>query len=303
MIYVATVHWRSPQWIAPQLEYLGRHIAAPFKVFAVLNGIEDRALWSRFDHAEDMRAPHGEKLNALARLVAEQAHPDDVIIFLDSDAFPIRPLDRWLAGTLEERSFTAIQRRENFGDLRPHPSFCATTVGLWEQIGGDWGREPFTTPTGAVLDDAGTRVLRSLEQSRVDWQPLTRTNTRDAHPLWFGVYGQHIYHHGAGSRSKWSGLDDHKVFSEASRRHPSLGSLGKGVRKDPRALLHVRPGSLALLPAASARSVRQVRKRMLLWSTDRRSERVFRRLSTDPAFYRAFDDSVPGPPPVAPGRH
>ncbi|HEY7916098.1 MAG TPA: hypothetical protein VIC86_03880, partial [Acidimicrobiales bacterium] len=219
------------------------------------------------------------------------------IIFLDSDAFPIRPLDRWLAGTLEARPLTAIQRRENFGDLRPHPSFCATTVGLWERIGGDWGREPWTTPTGDVLDDAGTRVLRSLERCQVDWQPLTRSNTHDAHPLWFGVYGQHIYHHGAGSRRKWSGLDDHRVFSEASRRHPSLGSLGKRVRKDPGALRRLRPADLAVLPAASARSVRQARKRLLLWSTERQSDQVFRRLTTDPSFYRAFDDSLPDPPP------
>jgi len=296
MIYVATVHFRSTQWIAPQRDYLDRHIAAPFKVLAVLNGIDDRALWRRFDHAEDMKAPHGEKLNALARLVVEQARPDDIIIFLDSDAFPIRPLDRWLARTLEERPLTAIQRRENFGDLRPHPSFCATTVGLWERIGGDWRREPWTTPTGYVLDDAGTRVLRSLDRCQVDWQPLTRSNTHDAHPLWFGVYGKHIYHHGAGSRTKWSAFDDHKVFSEASRRHPSLGSLAKNIRTDPRALRRVRPADLAVLPAASARSVRQARMRLLLWSTERRSDKVFRRLTTDPAFYRAFDGSLPDPP-------
>jgi hypothetical protein len=303
MIYVLTVHWRSPQWVAPQLEYLHRNIASPFRVFAVLNGIDDRELWNRFDHAEDLKAPHGEKLNALAGLVVDQASPDDIIVFLDSDAFPIRSLDGWLSETLRARPLIAIQRRENFEDLRPHPSFCATTVRCWNRIGGDWGRELWTTPSGAVLDDAGTRVLHSLEAHGVDWLPLTRSNTRDAHPLWFGVYGHYIYHHGAGSRTKWSVLDDQKVFTPASLQNPSLGSLSREVRSDPRALLHVRPRDLAVLPAASARSVRQIRKRLLMLAADRQSDRVFRRLIVDPAFYREFDESVPETASGSPDRH
>lgn len=54
MINIATVHWRSPKWIGVQLDYLERSIDAPFRVFAALNGIEDGALWDRFDFAEDM---------------------------------------------------------------------------------------------------------------------------------------------------------------------------------------------------------------------------------------------------------
>ena len=65
MINIATVHWRSPKWIGVQLDYLERSIDAPFRVFGALNGIEDGALWDRFDFAEDMEGGHPEKLNAL----------------------------------------------------------------------------------------------------------------------------------------------------------------------------------------------------------------------------------------------
>ncbi len=295
MIYVATVHWRSSQWIAPQLDYLRRHIRSPYRVFAVLNGIDDPELWRRFDYADDVVGSHGVKLNALARVVSEQADPGDIIIFLDSDAFPVRPLDDWLQHTLASHPLVAIQRRENFGDLRPHPSFCATTVDLWNGIGGDWDREAWTTPSGAVLEDAGTRVLRSLEEARLPWLPLTRSNTHDAHPLWFGVYGHYVYHHGAGSRPKWSVLDDQKVFSSASISGPSLGSLATKVARNPRRLFEVRPRDLRVLSAASTHTMSQVHRRWMMHAVNRQSDRVFARLTVDPSFFREFDDAPVDP--------
>jgi hypothetical protein len=290
MIYVLTVHWRSPQWIVPQLDYLRRYIRSPYRVFAVLNGIDDVELWRHFDYTDDVPGTHGAKLNMLARVVSGQADPDDIIIFLDSDAFPVRPLDDWLHRTLAAHPLVAIQRCENFGDLRPHPSFCATTVGLWNKINGDWDREAWTTPSGAVLVDAGTRVLRSLEEAQIPWLPLTRSNTYDAHPLWFGVYGHYLYHHGAGSRPKWSVLDDKKVFGGAAVSGPSLGSLAADAARNPRRVLAVRPRDVPVFVAASTKTASQLHRRWMMRSVDRQSERIFTRLTADPFFYREFDD-------------
>ena len=295
MIYVVTVHWRSPEWIGPQLDYLRRYISSPYRVFAVLNDIDDADLRKRFDYADDLAGPHGKKLNALAQLVTDQAQPDDVIIFLDSDAFPIRPLDAWLDRTLTAHQLVAVQRQENFGDLRPHPSFCATTVGTWNRIEGDWSRAAWITPSGAPLEDAGTHVLSGLEAAGIPWQPLTRSNTHDLHPLWFGVYGHYVYHHGAGSRPKWSVLDDRKVFTDANLASPSLGSLSADLRHDPGRILRVRPRHLRVIPPATARTVGQIHRRVLLHAVNRQSDRVFARLTTDPTFYREFDDSFVDP--------
>jgi len=292
VIYVVTIHWRTPKWIDPQRRYLERHISAPFRLFATLNNIEDPSMGERFDYADSRKGRHGLKLNALAQRVADEADPDDILIFLDSDAFPIRPLDEWLEAQLDRHPLLAVQRRENFGDLRPHPSFCATTVGYWGRIAGDWSREPWTTPQGEVLEDAGTRVLRSLDAERADWLPLVRTNTKDTHPLFFGVYGHYIYHHGAGSRASWSSLDDRKVFADARPKDQSLRTLASDVSKDPRLLLRVRPRHSDVLRAAAARSFHQVRVRQIVRATDRESQRVFRRLSSDPSFYSEFDDTV-----------
>ena len=233
MIYVVTVHWRSPRWIHPQLAYLRRNVRAPFKVFASLNGIRDQSLWQEFDHADELDGHHGAKLNKLARSVAAVADPSDVLIFMDSDAFPIRPIDGWLEKRLADYPLIAVQRKENFGDLRPHPSFCATTVGFWEQLGGDWTRDTWTTPDGVELEDAGTRVLLSLEEAHVQWLPLVRTNNREGHPLWFGVYGHYVYHHGAGSRTVWSVIDDRRVFTDTGSGDAEPGVTRHRVQEGP----------------------------------------------------------------------
>jgi hypothetical protein len=292
MIYIVTVHWRTPRWIEPQLAYLRRTIDEPYQVFGSLNDIGEGPLWDEFDYAEDIPGPHGSKLNQLADRVVSQGQDSDILLFLDSDAFPVVPVSRWLTESLEEYALVAIQRRENFGDLRPHPSFCATTIGQWRQLGGDWSRKPWTTPSGSQLDDAGTLVLEALEARGLRWLPLSRTNSFNPHPLFFGVYGHRIYHHGAGSRTKWSVVDDNKVFTDESLRSPSLGSLVDQLRADPQAWRRLRPQHLKVLPAATARSVRQVRKRVRLRSIEHRSERYFSLLATRPNFACDLDASI-----------
>jgi len=266
MIYVLTVHWRSSEWIEPQLDYLRRHIASPYQVFAVLNDIDDRDLWKRFDHAEDRAGPHGKKLNFLAELVSDGAEPDDVIVFLDSDAFPIRPLDAWLERTLASHQLVAVQRKENLGDLRPHPSFCATTVETWNRIGGDWSRAAWTTPGGDLFEDAGALVLEALETAGVPWYPLTRSNTHDLHPLWFGVYGGIVYHHGAGFRWAVGRVDlvNPPRLTTRARHVPGLGRLLRRRNRARAQRFHARTAAVA----------------------QRLSDEVYGRIERDPEFYR-----------------
>ncbi|MGH9018375.1 MAG: hypothetical protein ACRDY1_11560, partial [Acidimicrobiales bacterium] len=96
MINVVTVHWQSDKWIDAQLHYLARAIDVPYRVFASLNGIDDPGQAERFHFAADLEGSHAAKLNRLAEIVAEDSGPHDILIFLDGDAFPVRPLARWL---------------------------------------------------------------------------------------------------------------------------------------------------------------------------------------------------------------
>lgn len=198
MIHVATVHWRDARWIAPQAGYLTRHLPE-HRVWAAVEGIptEDAAA---FDVALELTGSHPEKLNELAARIAEVASPDDLLLFVDGDAFPIAPVD---ASLLAGRPLAAVRRDENLGDPQPHPCFCLTTVGYWTEIGGDWRRgRTWVNAAGEEVTDTGGNLLGILEARGDDWTPLLRSNRTDLHPLWFGVYADVAYHHGAGFRSR-----------------------------------------------------------------------------------------------------
>jgi hypothetical protein len=197
VLHVVTVHWQDDRWIEPQLRFLRRNLPPEHRVYASLNGI-DPSFDASFFSASDLEGGHADKLNALAAVVAEQAHRDDLLMFLDGDAFPIAPIGRSLLGGTE---LAAVRRDENLGDRQPHPSFCLTTVGFWSDIDGDWRRGyEWTSATGDQVTDVGGNLLGILTAGEIPWRPLLRSNRFDLDPLWFAIYGDVVYHHGAGFR-------------------------------------------------------------------------------------------------------
>jgi hypothetical protein len=208
MIHIATVHWATDRWVDVQLHYLEKHVRSPFRVYACLDGI-DRDLSDRFYYSLSLeQARHPDKLNLLAELIAEEADANDLIVFLDGDAFPIAPFEPAVDGMLAENPLAAIRRDENRGDPQPHPSFCVTTVGFWQDIGGDWSRgQTWLNADGETVNDPGGKLLKALEERGTGWTPLLRSNAKDLHPIFFGVYGGLIYHHGAGFRKPLSRSD------------------------------------------------------------------------------------------------
>jgi hypothetical protein len=263
MIHVATVHWRTDRWIDLQLRYLERFVRAPYRVYAYLNGVDER-YDRRFHFVSRDAGSHGEKLNALAAQIAAEASADDLLVFLDGDAFPIAELVGPVRRMLERRPLAAVRRDENVGDRQPHPSFCATTVGFWGEIEGDWrpGHE-WRDAEGRLVTDFGGNLLRALEVRNVDWHPILRTNGDELHPLWFGIYGDLIYHHGAGFRRPISRLDGAQVMRHRLQRWPVA-----------RRLEH---------------EWIQIRIRRRLAANERLSERVFARIQRDDDFYRELE--------------
>lgn len=201
MLHVATVHFRSPRWIEIQTRHLREHLPVPHRIWTSLEGI-DPAYARHFDRVLEQRGPHAGKLNHLALEIGAEAAEDDLIMFLDGDAFPIRDPMPTLTENLPRFPLIAVRRAENVDEPQPHPCFCVTTVGTWRELGGDWSASfPWSGPHGARTSDVGGNLLRALELSGTPWLPLLRTRGETDHPLFFGTYGDLIYHHGAGFRS------------------------------------------------------------------------------------------------------
>lgn len=235
MIYVCTVHHRAPRWVRPQLEYLARHLSEPFRVHAVVDAVDP----SPFDVAlEADVTQHGPRLNLLADDVIERgAADDDLLMFLDSDAFPIAdPLPRVRADLAAGAVLVAARRNDGIGTPWPHPLFAVTTVGWWREHG-DWQPGPlYLCDNGERWTDAGARLLEELEHTRERWVGLTRTNPQRLHPLFFGIYGDLIYHHGAGSRRPISKADVAAGgdMDERAERNRAIGDrLYRALTRDP----------------------------------------------------------------------
>jgi hypothetical protein len=153
---------------------------------------------------------------------------------------------------------------ENAGDIQPHPSFCLTTVKFWKEINGDWKRGyEWRNSTGNKITDTGGNLLSILDKKRIGWLPLLRSNKRDLHKLWFGIYEDLIYHHGAGFRQPVSRVD---LQEHAHANIPHLDRL------------------LSIL-------YRNIFWRRIIKKNTVLIEEIYQSILTDTNFYRYFQES------------
>lgn len=283
MIHIATVHWRDPRWIAIQQERIRCNLSARHRIYANLEGIGGRQ--SGFYHCDTSGGDHPEKLNALAQSVLDrEPPPDDLLIFMDGDAFPIRPLDDWLTTLLKDAPIAAVQRLENSGDIQPHPCFCVTTVGFWRELHGDWRPGgSWLNARGEAVTDVGGLLMEQLASANFKWNPIHRSNTFDLHPVLFGIYGRHVYHHGAGFRDPYLRVDG----SEASAAYVRLKRQARLL-----ALTKVRPRHAVLLRRAMTQ--RRALKAINGTVSELRAEsdKLFAQIEHDPDFFRTLESSI-----------
>lgn len=208
MIHIATVHWETDKWVDIQLNHLQKNISQPFRIYAFLSGDASKHRRKFFYASTEPIKEHAIKLNLLADIISQCANENDPLIFIDGDAFPINPLDDFVPSTLKTFPLAAIQRIENLSDIQPHPSFCLTTVGFWRRIKGDWAEGYQWLSQGNIRrTDVGGNLLKILEDENVQWLNLHRSNPSPYHPIFFGIYNNLIYHHGAGFRDPMSRYD------------------------------------------------------------------------------------------------
>jgi hypothetical protein len=230
MIHIATTHHGDPRFAEIQAERFRRHTGEPYRLYAYLHGSPE-AQRRRFDFVlaapdvPDGGLSHVDALNALAAEMLERAEPGDAIVFTHGDTFPIAEWTGRVREMLASHPLAAVQRRENM-EPTAHECFCATTAGFWDEIDGRWGTGPEWDSAGRRVTDTSAALWEILERRQVDWLPILRTNARDLHPVWFAVYGEVIYHHGAGFRPSMSRRD----AVEYAHLPPPLRNIA-GVRR------------------------------------------------------------------------
>jgi hypothetical protein len=230
VLHIATLHYGPALWIEIQARYLREHLSVPYRVWTSL-GSANPSYASHFYRVIDQGGRHSDRLNHLALEILYEADDSDLLMFLDGDAFPIADPMPLINDGLSRAPLVAVRRDENLGDGQPHPCFCVTTVGTWRSLPGDWsGSYRWLDAQGKRVSDVGGNLLRALELSKTSWVPVLRSNRRNLDPIFFAIYGDVIYHHGAGFHA---GLPTraHLALAPPRMRLPRIPVVRRLVRR------------------------------------------------------------------------
>jgi hypothetical protein len=151
---------------------------------------------------------HPAALDYLARKVAADF---DYIVTLDNDSFPVR--GDWLeilVGECEKGAALAgVYRDEMAPSIEPfiHVSGLCIRPRDLRELNVSFGRD--ARPEIEHNQDVGQRITYELTRQGRTIAPLRRSNVVNVHFLIAGLYGDVIYHHGAGSRKGmfWTSTD------------------------------------------------------------------------------------------------
>jgi hypothetical protein len=231
VLYIVTVHYGSPRWIEIQERYIRENVTVEHQTWSSLEGI-DPAYGRHFTRVTEQAGRHAEKLNHLALEISHEADDEDLLMFLDGDAFPIADPMPLINESLAKAPLMAVRRAENLNDPQPHPCFCVTSVKTWRELPGDWSAGyMWVNSEGERVSDVGGNLLRQLELTKTPWVEVLRSNRTSVDPLFFAVYGEAVYHHGAGFRTMKLNRARHTLAPE-SRPLPRMPVRRQLVRRD-----------------------------------------------------------------------
>ena len=209
MIYIVTNHHGHDRFIHLQSKYLKRYSQSDYKVYCGISKMshihaEEKNVKS-YDFINtdcpSLKNQHHLKMNFMSDLIEEKEliGDDDLLVFLDGDAFPISYWEGEVYTALKTNKVVSVYRTENIeptipDEHKPYPHllFVAVKAKFWFENQLKWEKSQAEGPIGPPLK-------MWLEEKKYSTYPLLRSNKVDVHPLFFGVYGDLVYHHGSSS--------------------------------------------------------------------------------------------------------
>ena len=197
MIHILTVHYKSLDWIPIQYAHINNNVDN-FKIWSFVDEVQFDPWPFEFDFHfkkdSEIRISqmygHWRKLDKLVYECLANESDDDIVMFLDGDAFPVSPVDDTIRSSLDEYEFLAITRHE-MKHRWPHPSFSCCRLGFWRKHNLTWNG----------VADPGTYLLDYFTKHDIAWKRMLRTHSLTWHPVMFGVYDGLVYHHSSAFRT------------------------------------------------------------------------------------------------------
>ena len=199
MLHIFTIH-TNDKWADIQLQHFEKYINCDYQVYVRMNENHEEYM-NKYDVCVPGMSRHqSDSFKILYDIVKDSILPDDIVIRIDSDAFPIdNTFIDIITENLKKYQMIAIEEPEHELDLNiriPHPSFMAFTAkSLFN------GLDECLCSRSMKYENWWGDVMNWIESEDRKYYPLVRYNKVNLHPLYYGIYGGIIYHHWAGSRT------------------------------------------------------------------------------------------------------
>lgn len=225
-VHIITIHW-GDKWLDIQYKKIKKYNPDAL-IWAYIDNCDNSKIQKykdkfHFAHSSGLK-DHATKLDKLMTIVEQHSNPNDIICFLDADAFPLKNIKEYWETIEKSYPLAAVVREEN-GDTSPHPCFAITTKTFWKKNNLSWKHDDIGSEYIKNYHDVGGLLRKKLGSSKSKdkkWFPIKRNyKEKELHPLLFGIYEDIVYHHGAGSRPPCERCD--RIDSKGNlleRNHP-----------------------------------------------------------------------------------
>jgi len=217
--HILTHHFTTPAWFEIQKRHILKYTnqeKTPYKVWVGKYNLELPEDFELPEHWElidlDILYPKEDKNEHYLQMewmyrncVRKHMRDNDIIIFMDSDAFPCN--SSWLplicygfnSKKCDVFYLHEAPRNPEYGKYDAHPDlfFFASTRKIWEGNNLEW----FIDHTNREHSNPGHGLYDKIVESDLMVTSMIRTNVFNAHNAMFGVYGNMIYHQTCGSRA------------------------------------------------------------------------------------------------------
>lgn len=213
MIHIITQHFATQAWFEIQKRHLQKYTKNKSNVKVNLlvykttlpndyNLPENYSVINLNDYNLDRHNEHYLIVeSSYDKFIRDNIADDDIVIYMDSDAFPIDYWDEQIEKNLETNDICAVYRFEDRGPLQPeqytpypHLCFYAFKKKTREKYGFRHEIPPgFPCPGFTICD-----VIR---ENNLSVKKMVRTNKFNSHNVMFGIYDDIIYHSSCGSRA------------------------------------------------------------------------------------------------------
>ncbi len=222
MIHIYTLHFKDDYWVDLQIESFKKHIKVPYKSYAIFSHMPQKmydrrkGCYDYFEVREKGRHIHKggnyhptDGNRHIFPVIKENMKEGDIVIRIDSDAFFVSDITEDFIDKVKDKNFVAMYEPQHEWDLTykaPHPAFYA--------FRSEYLNKGLDDAMGEMVEDGHSNwwglLMDWFEVNKIEWYPLERSNKVELHTIYFGIYGDLVYHHFAGSRDKITRVDRKK---------------------------------------------------------------------------------------------